>query len=232
MATSRMANYYATPILPLARGKVRYVGEPVVGVIAESRYQAEDAVELVSVDYEPLPVVIDAETAVGESAPLLHEDAGTNVLVSREFKRGDVDAAIEAAPVRVRGRFRMHRKTPVAMEPRACVAEYDAGRDALTLHSATQVPGIVRDALSAALDMPGHQIRVVAPDVGGGFGGKGSLYPEEIFVCAAARRLARPVKWTSDRMEDLTCNSQGFESSSMPRSASMVTAVSWRCART
>ena len=86
-----------------------------------------------------------------------------------------------------------------------------AGRDALTLHSATQVPGIVRDALSAALDMPGHQIRVVAPDVGGGFGGKGSLYPEEIFVCAAARRLARPVKWTSDRMEDLTCNSQGFD---------------------
>jgi len=210
MATSRMANYYATPILPLARGKVRYVGEPVVGVIAESRYQAEDAVELVAVDYEPLPVVIDAETAVGERAPLLHEEAGTNVLVSREFKRGDVDAAIEAAPVRVKGRFRMHRKTPVAMEPRACVAEYDAGRDALTLHSATQVPGIVRDALSAALDMPGHQIRVVAPDVGGGFGGKGSLYPEEIFVCAAARRLARPVKWTSDRIEDLTCNSQGF----------------------
>ena len=211
VATSRMANYYATPILPLARGKVRYVGEPVVGVIAESRYQAEDAAELIAVDYEPLPVVIDAVMAVGDGAPLLHEEARTNVLVSREFKRGDVDAAIDAAPVRVKGRFRMHRKTPVAMEPRACLAEYDAGRDALTLHSATQVPGIVRDALSTALDMPGHQIRVVAPDVGGGFGGKGSLYPEEIFVCAASRRLARPVKWTSDRMEDLTCNSQGFD---------------------
>jgi carbon-monoxide dehydrogenase large subunit len=211
VATSRMANYYATPILPLARGKVRYVGEPVAGVIAESRYQAEDALELIEVQYEPLPVVIDAERAVRDGAPLLHEEARTNVLVSREFKRGDVDAAIDAAPVRVKGRFRMHRKTPVAMEPRACVAEYDAGRDALTLHSATQVPGIVRDALSTALDMPGHQIRVVAPDVGGGFGGKGSLYPEEIFVCAAARRLARPVKWTSDRMEDLTCNSQGFD---------------------
>jgi carbon-monoxide dehydrogenase large subunit len=211
IATSRMANYCATPILPLARGKVRYVGEPVVGVIAESRYQAEDALELIGVDYAPLPVVIDAETAAGDGAPLLHEEARTNVLVSREFKRGDVDAAMEAAPVRVKGRFRMHRKTPVAMEPRACLAEYDAGRDALTLHSATQVPGIVRDALSAALDMPGHRIRVVAPDVGGGFGGKGSLYPEEIFVCAAARRLARPVKWTSDRMEDLTCNSQGFD---------------------
>ena len=211
VATSRMANYYATPILPLARGKVRYVGEPVVGVVAESRYQAEDALELIDIDYEPLPIVIDAETAVRDGAPLLHEEARTNVLVSREFKRGDVDAAIDAASVRVKGRFRMHRKTPVAIEPRACLAEYDAGRDALTLHSATQVPGILRDALSASLDLPGHQIRVVAPDVGGGFGGKGSLYPEEIFVCAAARRLARPVRWTSDRMEDLTCNSQGFD---------------------
>jgi carbon-monoxide dehydrogenase large subunit len=211
VATSRMANYYATPILPLAQGKVRYVGEPVVGVIADSRYHAEDALEFINVGYEPLPVVIDAEEAVRDGAPLLHEEARTNVLVSREFKRGDVDAAIETAPVRVKARLRMHRKTPVAMEPRACLAEYDAGRDALTLYSATQVPGIVRDALSAALDMPGHQIRVVAPDVGGGFGGKGSLYPEEIFVCAAARRLARPVKWTSDRLEDLTCNSQGFD---------------------
>jgi len=211
VATSRMANYYATPILPLARGKVRYVGEPVVGVVAESRYQAEDGVELIDIDYEPLPIVIDAETAVLDGAPLLHEEARTNVLASREFKRGDVDAAIDAASLRVKGRFRMHRKTPVAMEPRACLAEYDAGRAALTMHSATQVPGILRDALSAALDLPGHRIRVVAPDVGGGFGGKGSLYPEEIFVCAAARRLARPVRWTSDRLEDLTCNSQGFD---------------------
>jgi len=93
-----MANYYATPIFPLARGKVRYVGEPVMGVIAESRYQAEDALELIAVDYEPLPVVIDSETAVADGAPLLHEEARTNVLVSREFKRGDVDAAMDAAP--------------------------------------------------------------------------------------------------------------------------------------
>ena len=211
VATSRMANYYATPILPLAYGKVRYVGEPVVGVVAESRYQAEDALELLHIDYGPLPVVIDSEEAVRDGAPLLHEEAHTNVLVSREFKRGDVDVALDSARVRIKGRFRMHRKTPVALEPRACLAEYDAGRDALTLHSATQVPGIVRDALSAALDMPGHRVRVIAPDVGGGFGGKASLYPEEIFVCAVARRLASPVKWTSDRMEDLACNSQGFD---------------------
>ncbi len=138
-----MKNYHATPIFALARGKVRYVGEPVVGVVAESRYQAEDALELIAIDYEPLPVVIDPEAAVRPGAPLLHEEAGTNVLVAREFKRGDADAAFAAAPVRVAGRFRMHRKTPVAIEPRACLAEYDAGRDALTLHSATQVPGIV-----------------------------------------------------------------------------------------
>jgi carbon-monoxide dehydrogenase large subunit len=211
LATSRMANYYATPILPLAHGKVRYVGEPVVGVVADSRYHAEDALELVAIDYEPLPLVIDPEQAVRPGAPLLHDKAGTNVIVSREFKRGDPEAAFASAPVQVKGRFRMHRKSPVAIEPRACLAEYEPGRDALTLHAATQVPGIIRDALAAALDIPGHRIRVVAPDVGGGFGGKGSLYPEEIFVCAAARLLRRPVKWTSDRLEDLAANSQGFD---------------------
>jgi carbon-monoxide dehydrogenase large subunit len=211
VATSRMPNYYATPILPLARGKVRYVGEPVVGIVAQSRYHAEDALELVAIDYEPLPVVIDPGEAVHSQAPLLHEEAGTNVLVSREFKRGDVDEAVASAAVRVHGRFRMHRKTAVAIEPRACLAEYDPGADTLTLHSATQIPGIVRDALALAFDIPGERIRVVAADVGGGFGGKGSLYPEEIFVCAAARLLARPVKWTSDRLEDLAASSQGFD---------------------
>jgi carbon-monoxide dehydrogenase large subunit len=210
-ATSRMPNYHGTAIFALAFGKVRYVGEPVVGVVAESRYQAEDALELIAIDYQPLPVVIDPEQAIQSDAPLLHEDAGTNVLVSREFKRGDVDAAFAAAPLRVGGRFRMRRKTPVAIEPRACAAEYDATRATLTLHSATQVPGIVRDALAIALDMPGEQIRVIASDVGGGFGGKGSLYPEEIFVSAMARRLGRPVKWTGDRMEDLVSSSQGFD---------------------
>ncbi|MGH7881110.1 MAG: xanthine dehydrogenase family protein molybdopterin-binding subunit, partial [Candidatus Binataceae bacterium] len=166
LAASRMPDYHATPILPLAQGKVRHVGEPIVGVVAESRYLAEDALELIEIDFEPLPVVIDAAEAARPGAPLLHEDAKTNVLVTREFKRGDAAGTIAQAAVRVGGRFRMRRKTAVAIEPRACVAEYDAGRDALTLHSATQVPGVVRDALAAALDMPGTRLRVVAPDVG------------------------------------------------------------------
>ena len=114
-----MANYYATPIFPLARDKVRHVGEPVVGVVADSRYQAEDAAALIAIDYEPLPPIVDPELAARDGAPLLHEEAGTNVIVSREFKRGDVEAAFASAAVRVSGRFRMHRKSPVAIEPRA-----------------------------------------------------------------------------------------------------------------
>jgi len=210
-ATSRMKNYYATPITGLATDKVRYVGEPVVGVIARSRYLAEDALELLDIAYEPLAVVIDPEEAAKPSSALLHEEAGTNVLCSREFKTGDAEAAIANAAVRVSGRFRFHRKTPTAMENRTYLAEYEPGRDELTLYTSSQVPGIIRDALSDALDMPGSQLRVIAPDVGGGFGGKASLYPEEIFVAFAARRLGCAVKWTSDRMEDLAATSQGFD---------------------
>jgi carbon-monoxide dehydrogenase large subunit len=210
-ATSRMKDYHTTAIFALATGKVRFAGEAVVGVLARSRYLAEDAAELIDIEYEPLPLVIDPEEALQAGAPLLHEDAGTNVLLAREFKRGDVDAVIAAAPVKVSARFRFRRKTPVAMENRTYLAEFDSGRGALTLHSSTQIPGIIRDALSEALDMPGHSLRVVAPDVGGGFGGKGSLYPEELFVAFAARRLERSVKWTSDRMEDLASTSQGFD---------------------
>jgi aerobic carbon-monoxide dehydrogenase large subunit len=119
-ATSRMAGYYATPIFPLARGKVRYVGEPVAAVLAESRYQAEDALAGIIIDYEPLAPIIDPEQASKPDAPLLHEEAGTNVVLRREFKRGDVDAAMESAPVRVKGRFRMHRKAALAIEPGDC----------------------------------------------------------------------------------------------------------------
>jgi len=211
LATSKMRAYHATPIYPLARNKVRYVGEPVVAVVAEDRYLAEDALDLVGLELESLPPVVDPEAALAPDAPLLHEEAGTNAIVQREFQRGDSEAVMNSAAVRVNGRFRFRRKSPVAIENRAYLAEYDAGQRALTLHSSTQIPGIVRDALVEILDMPGNRIRVVAPDVGGGFGGKASLYPEEMTVCLLARQLGRPVKWTSDRMEDLASTSQGFD---------------------
>jgi len=207
---SRMSSYYATPIMPLASGKVRYVGEAVVAVIATSRYLAEDAVELIEIDYEPLGAISRAEAAVASDAPLLHEEAGTNVLIAREFKKSDVDADLSAAAVRVSGRFEMTRKAPLAMEPRSYTAEYDARRSALTLYTSSNIPGIVRDALSESLGIPGNRMRVVAPDVGGSFGSKGSLYPEEMLMCIAARKLGRSLKWTADRLEDVSSSSQAF----------------------
>jgi carbon-monoxide dehydrogenase large subunit len=208
-ALSRMRGYYATPLRPLADGKVRFVGEPVVAVVAESRYLAEDAAELIEIDYEPLPAANDALEAAADGAPLLHEDAGSNIIIAREFKRGDAEMDIAQAAVRVGGRFRFHRKTPMAIENRAALAEYRAGT--LTVHSTTQVPGIIRDALVEALGLATNAVRVVAPDVGGGFGGKASLYPEEVLVAALARELNRPVKWTGDRMEDLVSTGQAFD---------------------
>jgi aerobic carbon-monoxide dehydrogenase large subunit len=207
---SRMPNYYATPILPLASGKVRYVGEPVVAVVATSRYLAEDALELIEVEYESLGAISRAELAIADDAPLLHEEAGTNVLIAREFKKGDVAADLKAAAVRVGGRFEMTRKAPLAMEPRSYAAEYEKRRDAITLYTSSNIPGIVRDAISESLDLPGHRLRVVAPDVGGSFGSKGSLYPEELLICIAARKLRRSINWTADRLEDMSSSSQAF----------------------
>jgi len=207
---SRMPNYYATPIVPLALGKVRYVGEAVAAVVATSRYLAEDALELIEIEYEPLQAVSRGEQAVADGAPLLHEEAGSNVLIAREFKRGDVAEDLKAAAVRVGGRFEMTRKAALAMEPRSYSAEYDRTRDAVTLYTSSNIPGIVRDAISDSLGMPGHRVRVVAPDVGGSFGSKGSLYPEELLLCIAARKLGRSVKWTADRLEDVSSTSQAF----------------------
>lgn len=209
--TSRMKDYYATPTWPLAKDKVRYVGEPVVAVVAESRYAAEDALEHVLIDYEPLPFAIRQVDAVKEDAPLLHDEAGTNVIIKRTFERADVDAVFAAAPHRVGGTFRMTRKCPSPMENRSYMAEWDKRRRALTLYTSSNIHGVVRDVLSDCLGLSGNQLRVVAPDVGGSFGGKGSLYGEEMLVCILARKLQRPVKYIADRLEDLAAMSQAFD---------------------
>ena len=211
VASSRMAAYQPTPIYPLAPQIVHYVGEPVVAVLAESRYVAEDALELIEIEYEALPVETDPVRAALPGAPLLHADLISNVLVERAFTRGEVDQAFSEAELVVEENFRFHRKTSAAMEPRCYLAEVDSGRDALTLYTSSQVPGIIRDALSDLMDMPGNQLHVIAPDVGGGFGGKTSLYQEEMLVCVLARKLGRAVRWTGDRLEDLLSTSQGFD---------------------
>src|SRR5207249_1148825 len=193
-AESKTPNVKTTSFPPLALGKVRHVGEAIAMIAAESRYVAEDAVERLVVDYEPLPIVRDTDEALAPGSPVLHEEAGTNLLVSREFARGDVDGALAGAALVVRERFRFHRHTPVCMENRGCLADYTMGSETLTLRSSAQCPGLVRDILTDLLGMPEHQIRVIATDVGGGFGAKASLYPEEIATCVMARRLGRPEK--------------------------------------
>ncbi|SED56201.1 xanthine dehydrogenase family protein molybdopterin-binding subunit [Rhodobacter sp. 24-YEA-8] len=209
--TSRMKDYYATPTWPLAKDKVRYVGEPVVAVVAESRYAAEDALEHVLIDYDPLPFAIRQVDAVKDDAPLLHDEAGTNVIIKRTFERADVDAVFETAPHRVSGTFRMTRKCASPMENRSYMAEWDKRRRSLTLYTASNIPGVVRDVLSDCLGLSSNQLRVIAPDVGGSFGGKGSFYGEEMLVCILARKLQRPVKYIADRLEDLAAMSQAFD---------------------
>ena len=210
-AVSRMSGYVPTDYPPLGVGKVRYAGEAVAAVVADDRYTAEDALELIAVEYEPLPAVTDPEAAMTVGSPLVHEEAGTGVLLARSFSQGDVDAAFRGAAVVVGDRFRFHRHAGVAIENRACLAQYQAGTGVLTLWSSTQVPGILRDALADLLGVPAHRLRVVAPDVGGGFGVKSALYPEEITVCALARSLGRPVKWVGDRREDLLTSTQAWD---------------------
>ncbi|MCY4206547.1 MAG: xanthine dehydrogenase family protein molybdopterin-binding subunit [Roseovarius sp.] len=209
-APSKMENYRATACPVLARDLVRYVGEPVVAIVATSRYLAEDAAALIDIDYKPLDAAITARDALAENAPKLHPELPSNIILERVFATGDAPADIANAPHRVSGRFNLTRKTSVSTEPRAYLADYDAGKDELTLYDATNIPGIVRDELARLLNLDGNQIRVIAPDVGGSFGGKGSLYPEEVIVADLARRLDRPVKYVADRLEEITASSQAF----------------------
>jgi carbon-monoxide dehydrogenase large subunit len=210
-AGSRIKGYRPTEIPALAGERARHVGEPVAAVVAGSRYAAEDALELIAVDWEPLTPVVDAEQALRPDSPRVHEELDDNVIVARTFRQGDADAALAGAALVVRERFRFRRHAGVAMENRACLAEFDPGTGSLTLWSSTQVPGLLRDRLAEILDLPAHRVRVVAPDVGGGFGLKSVLYPEEITVCALARALGRPVKWVGDRREDLLTSTQAWD---------------------
>lgn len=211
VATSRMADYQSTAIYPLANGVVRYVGEPIAVVLASSRYIAEDALHLLEVSLEPLNIEFDPVKASQANAPLLHEELTSNILVKRSFVKGEVKQAFENPHALIEAEFRFHRKTPMAMESRVYLADYEKSRGAIKLYTSSQVPGIVRDALAELLDMSGSQFSVASPDVGGGFGGKTSLYPEEMIVCALAKKVQRSIKWTGDRLEDLISTSQAFD---------------------
>jgi carbon-monoxide dehydrogenase large subunit len=192
----------AAPQFPLARGRVRYVGEPVAVVVAGDRYIAEDALSLVDVEYEMLPVVADVESGLRANAPLIHEEWGDNVAVAFRHAIGHVEGAFARAPVVVKERLRVHRYAGMPMEPRGVLAIPDP-RGGLTVWGSTQVPHVLQRVLAEALGLAMHRVRVVAPDVGGGFGTKCSIYPEDVLVPLLAARLRRPVKWVETRREHL-----------------------------
>ena len=187
----------------LAVDRVMFAGEAVAAVVAESRYLAEDAAERVVVDYEPLEPVVDMEAALRPGAPRLYPDWTDNAFVKRHLDVGDVDGAFAQADGIVRLRTVTHRCAGVPMEGRVSLAEYHPTRGELTLWTATQVPHLVRTGLADALNFPEHKLRVIAPDVGGGFGIKANLFAEDIVLCLLALRLKRPVKWQEDRREHL-----------------------------
>lgn len=186
----------------IARDEVRFVGEAVAVVVCESPYIAQDAIELVEVDYEPLPAAVRMEDATDPDAPQVHADVPGNLYFDGTFSTPGIDDAFAGAQHVISDRFRSGRVGGVPMEPRGCLGMPEHGGN-LVFYSSTQLPHLLRTALAQCLDAPESTLRVVAPEVGGGFGTKAQHYPEE-FVCAAlARHFRRPVKWIQDRREEL-----------------------------
>jgi len=202
---------YRTKHPPLAQGKVHYVGERVAVVVAANEAQARDAAELVSVDYEVLPASVQAEDAARSGAALVHDGAANNISFTMGLgNEGAVSAAFARAHHVTRLSLRNNRLTAVTMEPRGCIGEYDPGTRRWTLYSSTQnVHGVRQILAHQILHVPERRIRVVARDVGGGFGMKGNVYPEEPVVLWAARRIGRPVKWIPTRSEALLGDYEG-----------------------
>ncbi len=186
----------------LAHEKVRYVGDGVAMVVAISREAARDALELIDVEYAPLPAVVNPEDATKPNAPQLHADVPNNVAFKWVVSGGDAEAAFAGAEVRVSQRIVQQRLLPTAMEPRAAVASWNPGTGQLTLWATSQNPHIHRFLCSVMLKLPEHKIRVISPDVGGGFGSKIPAYADEALVAFASIALGRPVKWTEDRSEN------------------------------
>lgn len=187
----------------LANDRVRFVGEPVAVVAATNRYAADDVAELVNIDYDPLEPLMDPEQSLSPEAPKLHDNLANNVGLYISRQGGDMAAAFAEADFVFRKRFRMHRHVGCPIETRACIAQYNPGTGDLTLTCSTQIPHILKSHLAEILNFPELHIRVIAPDVGGGFGNKLQISPEYVAVCLLAMKARRPVKWVESRRESL-----------------------------
>jgi len=204
MPDSKMPKHTA-----LAGDRVYFVGHPVAVVVAAERYTARDALDLIEVDYEPLPVVSDPEAALAKDSPLTHPDLGTNTAFTWSVANGDLDAAFKQADRVIRQRMIHQRLIPMAIEPRGCVASWHPGEQSLTLYTSTQIPHLIRTLLPEMIGVPENKIRIVTPEVGGAFGSKLNLYAEEALCSHLAMRLGLPVKWIESRRENASATIHG-----------------------
>ncbi len=203
LTASVNVEFRQAPQRALCEDRARYVGEIVAMVVADSRARAEDALDLIEVDWEPLPAVVDMQAAAEPGAPLVHEAWGTNVAVAFTHAVGDVEGAFRRADVVVQETFRIQRYVGMPIETRGVIATWDRRDGSLTTWNSTQVSHFVQQGLAATFGVPHHKIRVIAPDLGGGFGTKASGYPEDQLVPIAALVLGRPIKWVEDRREHM-----------------------------
>jgi len=187
---------------PLARDRVRFVGEPVAVVVAESRYVAEDALDAMDVTYEPLPAVTDVRESL-QNQIVIHEEPGTNLAARYTLAIGDIEEVFRSAPYTRKETFKVHRHTGNPLETRGLVASYDAGRGEYTVWGPTKVPHFNRAILASFLNIPESKIHFIETDVGGGFGIRGEFYAEDFLIPFAAMKIGRPVKWIEDRLEHL-----------------------------
>ncbi|HUK89993.1 MAG TPA: xanthine dehydrogenase family protein molybdopterin-binding subunit [Blastocatellia bacterium] len=192
----------------LATNKVYYVGHPIAAIVAADAYTARDAAELVSVDYEELPAVIDVEKAA-QGGDVIHEDLGDNIAYTLTSGEGDIDAALASADHIIKQRVIHQRLAPIAMEPRGVLARYFPGEQELTLWSSTQIPHLMRTQVALMIGIPENKLRVITPEVGGGFGSKLNVYAEEGLLAWITMQLAKPVKWIETRRENIQATIHG-----------------------
>lgn len=194
---------------PVAQDAARFAGDAVAIVVADTRAHAKDAAEVVDVDYDPLDVVLDMEAAVADGSPLVHEDLGTNASYVWKLSNGDVDGVFASAPVHVEERYVHPRLIPNAIEPRGVLVEPSPAQGDVTVYSATQIPHILKVLIALTLGIDESKVRVIAPNVGGGFGSKLNVYAEELVCTALARKLGLPVKWIEERSENYLATIHG-----------------------
>lgn len=211
VATSTAPGYKVSEHPPLAQHKVRFVGEPIAACLGDTRAEAEDIVQQIYADLDELPIVIDMHDAQRGDSALVHDEWNSNIALESFIHAGDLDAARQEASVVVTQRLKMNRHASLPLEGRGVLAYWDNRLDELVVYTSTQFPHVVRTEMARLLDIPERRLRVIAPDVGGGFGVKSNLHAEELVVAALAMRTGRPVRWVEDRREHLIASQHARE---------------------